>query len=264
MASGFVMLWSFVHHRGLNFFLRVLGFAYLPVYLFLVLETQSRAAFLATLVAFGAFFLRGSLVGKMKLLIAIAIFGGLAFSVANTGTIDRLKDAAALGSSSSSEGPDGSTQSRVQLLKDSIRLTFENPLLGVGPGMFMVAQNTMARSEGAVNGSWHGTHNTYTQFSSEVGLPAMLLFLTVIYYCVSSILATDRLNGTTPSIQRDRNRAALMSLQGMWVLYIVAFCFFHLAFEAFLPTLIALTMATTGAITRDCLAIQAAQTEAAG
>ena len=264
MASGFVIVWSFVHGRGLNFFLRALGFAYLPVFLFLVLESQSRAAFLATLLAFGAFFVRGSLAAKVKLLIAVVILGGLAFSVANTRTISRLKDAAALASSSSSEGPDGSTQSRFELLKDSIRLTFANPLLGVGPGMFMVAQNTMARDEGEINGTWQGTHNTYTQFSSEVGIPALLMFVIVIYYCVSSILATGRLNGSTVSSQRDRNHASLMSLQGLWVLYIVCFCFFHIAFTAFLPTLIALTMATTGAITRDCRAIQAAQMEAAG
>jgi O-antigen ligase len=234
----------------------------LPVYLYLVLETQSRAAFLGTVVAFGTFFVRGSLAGKVKLLIAVAIFGGLAFSVADTRTLNRLNEAAALASSSSEVNPDGSAEGRFQLLKDSIRLTFENPLFGVGPGMFMVAENAMARSEGAVNGSWHGTHNTYTQFSSEVGLPALLLFLAVLYYCVSSILAADRLNGETPSIQRGRNHASLMSLQGIWVLYIVCFCFFHLAFDAFLPTLIALTMATTGAITRDCHAMQAAQTEA--
>jgi len=58
----------------------------------------------------------------------------------------------------------------------SIQLTFEHPILGVGPGEFMDAE----AEEAAVAGKkamWHFTHNSYTELSSETGLPGLGLSL---------------------------------------------------------------------------------------
>lgn len=74
----------------------------------------------------------------------------------------------------------GSTESRSYLLRKSIEITFANPLLGVGPGMFAVASSDLAKLEGD-RGRWQQTHNTYTQVSSETGLPGLLIFLGLIF-----------------------------------------------------------------------------------
>jgi O-antigen ligase len=145
-------------------------------------------------------------------------------------------------------GIDASTSARIELLKDSLRLTLRNPILGVGPGMFMVAQNTMSVEEGHPMGSWHGTHNTYTQFSSEGGLPAMALFVFILYRCVKGIRRADILNRQTPSDRQGEVRTICLLLQGLWAVYIVSFFFFHLVTSNFLPALIGLTMAASVAI----------------
>lgn len=59
---------------------------------------------------------------------------------------------------------------RLGLLHRSIQLTLEHPLLGIGPGDFE-----------QLSGSWHETHNTYTELSAETGIPALGLFLAVLW-----------------------------------------------------------------------------------
>jgi O-antigen ligase len=71
----------------------------------------------------------------------------------------------------------GSRLGRTYLLKTSLMLTLRHPITGVGLGMFMVAENEKARDAGRANGSWHETHNMYTQVSSEAGIPALILFI---------------------------------------------------------------------------------------
>ena len=63
----------------------------------------------------------------------------------------------------------GSAQIRREILKRSLEVTVEHPIWGVGPGQFDM-----------VSGSWHQTHNSYTQLSSEAGIPALIIFLMLI------------------------------------------------------------------------------------
>lgn len=64
----------------------------------------------------------------------------------------------------------GSAEARWELLILSLETTVKHPLFGIGPGQF---ENFA--------GAWHLTHNTYTEFSSEAGLPALALFLFLIW-----------------------------------------------------------------------------------
>jgi O-antigen ligase len=86
-----------------------------------------------------------------------------------------------------------SSQNRRMLLMDSITITFQHPIFGVGPGDFPEAQNDLAKARGEVMGNWHVTHNTYTQVSSESGLPGLALFLLAIIFCLRSISRTLRI-----------------------------------------------------------------------
>lgn len=69
-----------------------------------------------------------------------------------------------------------STESRKQLLKESLDLTFAHPFTGIGPDQFMIGQAVSAKDKGQ-HGMWHVTHNTWTQISSECGIPAALLYI---------------------------------------------------------------------------------------
>ena len=79
-----------------------------------------------------------------------------------------------------------STQSRKALLKNSIKFTIRHPLFGVGPGMFVVADDDEAQAaQGQRKGQWLGTHNSYTQVSSELGIPAFCFFVAAIVMATS-------------------------------------------------------------------------------
>lgn len=81
----------------------------------------------------------------------------------------------------------GSAGARWTLLKDSIHLTLTHPLLGVGPGGFQAAQNELAIARGEPKGAWHVTHNTYTQISSEMGIPGVVIYLMFLYQCFKAL-----------------------------------------------------------------------------
>ncbi len=66
-----------------------------------------------------------------------------------------------------------STDQRQTLLVRSIDYTMEHPLFGLGLGNFEVASAYDFGGQDA----WLASHNTFTEVSSEAGIPAVLLFL---------------------------------------------------------------------------------------
>jgi O-antigen ligase len=84
----------------------------------------------------------------------------------------------------------GSLEARKQLLVDSLKITMQHPLFGVGPGSFQ-----------AVSGTWQPSHNTYTGLSSEAGLPALILFTVVMGLSLRKTKKLQKL----PGYQADEN-----------------------------------------------------------
>jgi O-antigen ligase len=72
-----------------------------------------------------------------------------------------------------------SQMQRTALLMESLKFTMQHPLLGVGPGTFEEYQADEASKLGE-RGMWHETHNSYTQVSSECGIPAIVFYLAAI------------------------------------------------------------------------------------
>jgi O-antigen ligase len=129
---------------------------------------------------------------------------------------------------------------REELFKTSLRYTLSHPLFGVGPDQFAAAV-----SQDAVRASlhlpWLGTHNTYTQVSSECGVPALIFYVAVIVLCLRSNLRLYR---------RARDRPAQRELAGLshcllagTLVYAVSAFFFHMAYSACLPILAGFTVA---------------------
>ena len=75
-----------------------------------------------------------------------------------------------------------STLGRWFLLKDSIRLTALHPIFGVGAGQFDVAQDMYSRAVRGYKGAWQVTHNTFTEFSCENGIPAVVFYSLAFYF----------------------------------------------------------------------------------
>jgi len=85
--------------------------------------------------------------------------------------------------------PTGSAQQRMGLQQRSVEVTLEHPLLGVGAGNFEI-----------ISGNWHVTHDSFTQMSSEGGVPALILYLMILWYSFKDLQAIRRESGD-PSVR---------------------------------------------------------------
>jgi O-antigen ligase len=132
-----------------------------------IVSTASRGGFLALIAVLLTIYRQFAIRIRTAILLLVV---GVCLPIAamlvtgNTSYLDRL---------STITNPDsdktGSSQIRQRLLVRSLEITLQHPIFGVGPGQFS-----------QLSGSWHETHNTYTGFSSEGGIPSLIIFLVLI------------------------------------------------------------------------------------
>jgi hypothetical protein len=137
--------------------------------------------------------------------------------------------------------------SRRELLMESLRLTAGHPLLGVGPDMFSEARERRARDEHRFAVHLQ-THNTYTQVSSECGIPAALLYIWIVVgaFRIANRLYTQCKDRTEPNMQIAAAvaRALCFSL----LAYAFTALFISVAYQELLPILTGLTVALECAV----------------
>jgi O-antigen ligase len=138
--------------------------------LYAVVETYSRSGLMAmivsVLVCLWEFGIRGK---RFPMIIMAGVIGvvGVGIAISTPNYVARV-ESLVLGNVEGS-GDKGSLEARRELLKESVRLSFQHPLFGVGPGNFPAATE-----------SWRVTHNTYTELSAEGGFPALILFVVIL------------------------------------------------------------------------------------
>jgi O-antigen ligase len=156
----------------------------LPVMCLAGAKTGSRGGLIGAMVVLAVLFFQSSAGGKFRMVLACSVVAVVAITMLPGRILNRYLSI--LGSSSAeqqlSSAETGSVEGRRYLLTQSLYVTAQHPLFGVGLGMFMNAEDTIARSAGMVHGSWHETHNMYTQVSSEAGLPAAIFFIGAFLY----------------------------------------------------------------------------------
>jgi O-antigen ligase len=102
-----------------------------------------------------------------------------------------------------------SSAARMEALRKSIVMTLQNPIFGVGPGNFMVAEAEMAKEKGE-RPDWLQTHNGYTQVSSETGLPGFILYMCALYTSAGMALRVSRLAARNPRLILVSDAAAFL------------------------------------------------------
>ena len=155
-------------------------------------RTGSRSGLITLLVLAFILFVRTSLAGKVKL--GAAVLAGILiaalvlpdnvkqrFVTFFTVDSDQMEDPNTLGMADSAVA---STESRLAMLRESVAITFQHPLFGVGPNQFPVYTDQAAKDRGERRGAWLVTHNTYTQISSECGIPALLFYVVAMVLCM--------------------------------------------------------------------------------
>ncbi len=132
----------------------------------------------------------------------------------------------------------GSSEARKNLVKASIKITLANPVFGVGPGQFTIAEDEAQRRLGRSRGAWQVTHNSYTEVSSEMGIPGLLFFLGAIFSCIFSLQKLSSAKPSGPDVRLLANTLLLSITACM-----VCLMFASLAYRFYVPTLIGLTSA---------------------
>lgn len=166
-----------VLRRRTPVYLRVILAGALGYGIFLVLRGGSRGGFVALTLTMVFILVIGSVRQKIAIGIAAPIMFVLFSTLLPGATWKRLTSFSA--GEQSDKSAIESSEARKYLLRKSIEYTFKKPLFGVGPGQFMTYEGKEAAAEGR-HGSWHVTHNSYTQISSECGIPALLFYLGTI------------------------------------------------------------------------------------
>jgi putative inorganic carbon (HCO3(-)) transporter len=150
-----------------------------------VVATYSRSGLLAMVVTSAICIWEFGIKGKRPLL----VFGAGLVAVISVGVfvvtphyLTRM-ESMVLGNIEGS-GDRGSLAARQELLKESLALTAQHPIFGIGPGNFASYTDT-----------WHVAHNTYTEFGAEGGVPALVLFLLLMFLTLRKIRNVRKLPG---------------------------------------------------------------------
>ena len=216
---------------------------------YVVSKSGSRGAMISILVVLGFMFVRASMVGKMKLLFSAGLFFLVTFLLLPGALRARYETFFTAEPMERAEAPPGeaelidsavnSSSNRMQMLLRSLELTAKHPLFGVGPGMFPVAENDLAVSEGK-RGAWLGTHNSFTEVSSECGIPAFLLYGAILILSLKKSFSLYRRTRDNPEWSEISNHA--LALNYSLMAFLVTGMFVHAAYTALLPVLAGLTV----------------------
>jgi O-antigen ligase len=221
----------------------ILGIIGVLISLYNVINTGSRAGFLSLVLMWGVLFLLAPFVRKLQLLSSLAVVTvflvmlvpGQVWSRISTSFVMNRTEASSMDELSAVE----SSLSRWRMVTQGIDLTLANPLLGVGPGMFIVATSDEMAASGR-QAFWTDSHNSYTQVSSETGLPGFLLFLAILLASLKELFSLYRRGRNTND--RQLSAMSLCLLLSLTVTMITAF-FANIAYHLYFPILTGLTVA---------------------
>jgi hypothetical protein len=164
--------------------------------LFIDLKAGSRGALIGMAVGFLTILLKGP--GKLRWILGfcapIAILASFSFlpaSVTSRFTTilgDDTPQVSAAAKNDAASAEESSTARRYLLIM-SLKYTLEHPLFGIGAGDFSSFEGGSSRLEGK-HGQWQETHNSYTEISSETGIPAAFCYIGAILCTLFSLNRT--------------------------------------------------------------------------
>jgi O-antigen ligase len=173
-ALAFVAL-----RRGARRLVRVACVAIIGLGLFQVMRTASRGALVALIVTVAFLLLRGSMKQRIAIGATAAVAMAALIALLPKDTWNRMLSFEA-GTGASAEAL-ASSDIRKHLLQESIRCTLEHPLFGVGIKQFAAYEGAGADQDPGHVG-WYETHNSYTEISSEGGMPELLVYLAALIW----------------------------------------------------------------------------------
>jgi O-antigen ligase len=234
-----------------NFLFRLAGVAAIGLGLYQVLQTGSRGS----LVAIAAMTLIAVVYGTARsraILLVSGPIGAMILLAVLPATVSQRLTSIFGDNSPVSEEAEMSKRKRLDLLKASIRITAANPVVGVGVNQFLNVNGTEIVGRGGY-GAWQVSHNSYTQVSSEMGVPGFLFFVMGLGSSFMMLARTLRLVKPYPALDEIRHAAFCLMLS------ISGFCagifFLSLAYRFHLLLLAGLAISLYGAAMREIYAL---------
>jgi len=205
---------------------KVLWAIFMLVMTFAVFLTGSRSGLLTLIVVATVCLWEFAIRGRRRYLLAlVALVGVILWQFSSGMLVGRLNGT--FNPQEDTAAAYGSAQQRLQLFWRSIEVTKEHLFFGVGPGNFDI-----------VSGSWHTTHNSFTLMSSEGGVPALILYVLILWCGFKNLRAAEQFARSQPE-SRVLARALLASLVG----FVVGSLFLSVAYQFFPYILVAYTTA---------------------
>lgn len=227
--------------------IRVAAAAVAMVNLYVILRTASRGALVGFVAAIVLFLWRSS--GKQRAVAAVLMPTCLVVGLLMlpTATYRRLFTFGSAASDTAIQEAAQSANEREYLLQKSIEYTFAFPLFGVGPHQFSNYEGRSA-TESGTRGNWHVTHNSYTQVSSETGLPGGAMFLAII-------ALTFGLFRNVARRARAAGEAEIAAAANCMIVGFGAFCvvvtFLSMAFRFYFPLMTGMALSFSYALDRE-------------
>lgn len=141
-----------------------------------------------------------------------------------------------------------SSELRKVLLRDSIQYTFTHPLFGVGPGQFTSYEFAHSPRE-LRHVTYRQTHNTFTQISSECGLPGFFFFMAAIVTALRGIARARRRARGQPECQDIA--IALFCTELSMAGFLAAILFMSFGYFYHLPSMVAVMIAVARAAQQE-------------
>jgi O-antigen ligase len=186
-------------------------------------------------------FFRARLTQKIALVIAVLVVAAAAVVALPNNLRERYTTLFSNDIADQSLSADvASSTARRYFLMQSIKLTLQHPIFGVGPGQFAGTNWEVSKAEGVHVGA-QPTHNTYTEVSSETGIPGLILFVGTLIICFRSTYRIAKLTENNPS-QKALSDAATCVFVSITAFLIGAF-FLSLAYSALVTVALGLSAA---------------------
>jgi O-antigen ligase len=217
-----------------NWIAKIVWMISVLVMIYALLRTGSRGGFLTLVVAVTVFLWQFAIRGHRRYFLALVPLGAFILWQSSSGllagrlrgTFDPKQDIAAAYDSA---------RTRQELFWRSVNITEQHPFFGVGPGNFDI-----------VSGQWHTTHNSLTLMSSEGGLPALILYVLILWCGFKNLIAAKRLAGG----QTQASLIARMLVISLWS-YAAGSLFLSVAYEFFPYIMVAYTTALLSMVRRS-------------
>jgi O-antigen ligase len=223
--------------------LRLLTVPVMMYAIYVTASTGSRGALVALAAATTFFFMKAKMTAKLGVIVAAL----LAITLAPYLLPDSVKNRLNSVFGDAHAEAEASKDAREYLFRKSLEFTARHPVFGVGPGQFATYEGKDSIAQGEI-GSWHGTHCTWTEVSSESGIPALLFLLGALWYTAFPSLRLYR----SARLAGNSNVAnACIAFLLAFIGYFTAATFLSHSFSATIPFMIGIGVALKSAGTRE-------------